>query len=517
MNVIDKIFYEGYKLQSKNEYLLAIETYKTLFKIQNIDLNSNIQTIRNILFELSVCLFMSNKIDESIDYLLKSYNLNKSHPQTLIHIIKIFALKEDLEKAFIYYLELNNLNKPQNIIKLNYFKELNKNNHIYIDNLIGILEYLLSLKGWKKEEENIISEKIKYLDSKLEKPKISVCMIVKNEELFLEDCLKSIQGIAFEIIIVDTGSTDKSKEIALKYGKVFDYKWDDNFSNARNYSIQFAKGDWILLLDADEIMPLGTSKNLFSFIRQEEENLDKNSKYNIYWFKNLNKTINSKEDFNYYKRTLFRNNLGIKFFRPIHEELFNPYRETFTVYCNKLFLIHRDHERTKSDYLNKNDYYENLLSKTINSNENDKDNYYYYEYLANAYKLKGDYKKEGDLLNESFKLYTKNFPNKRDGYYPYLILLLIKYTALRTNDIEKLKFFLDLMLEITKDNPDVLFFLAMYYEKIGNIKDTISVYLDVIKIIDLGDDTKFMGLPSMEFKLKKKALERIKILESYIK
>lgn len=82
---------------------------------------------------------------------------------------------------------------------------------------------------------------------------LSLCMIVKNEEQFLPACLKSIKNYVDEIIIVDTGSTDKSIEIAKRYGaKVYEHPWENDFAKHRNQSISYARGDWILILDADE-------------------------------------------------------------------------------------------------------------------------------------------------------------------------------------------------------------------------------------------------------------------------
>lgn len=82
---------------------------------------------------------------------------------------------------------------------------------------------------------------------------LTLSMIVKNEERYLEDCLKSVRGAADEIIIVDTGSTDRTKSIAKQYGaSVYDFKWADDFSAARNYALERSNGDWILYLDADE-------------------------------------------------------------------------------------------------------------------------------------------------------------------------------------------------------------------------------------------------------------------------
>ncbi len=82
---------------------------------------------------------------------------------------------------------------------------------------------------------------------------ISVCMIVKNEEKNLAACLDCLKGIADEIIIVDTGSTDTTKAIAGRYtDKVFDFTWIDDFAAARNFAFSKATGDYIYSADADE-------------------------------------------------------------------------------------------------------------------------------------------------------------------------------------------------------------------------------------------------------------------------
>lgn len=82
---------------------------------------------------------------------------------------------------------------------------------------------------------------------------ISVCMIVKNEEQWIAGSLISVKNFVDEIIVVDTGSTDQTAQIARELGaQVFEYAWDNDFSAARNFSIGKAHGDWILFLDADE-------------------------------------------------------------------------------------------------------------------------------------------------------------------------------------------------------------------------------------------------------------------------
>ena len=68
-------------------------------------------------------------------------------------------------------------------------------------------------------------------------PTISACLIVKDESSVLQRCLSSLKGVADEIVVVDTGSTDNTKEMASKYTeKVFDFEWCDDFSAARNFA-----------------------------------------------------------------------------------------------------------------------------------------------------------------------------------------------------------------------------------------------------------------------------------------
>jgi glycosyltransferase involved in cell wall biosynthesis len=84
---------------------------------------------------------------------------------------------------------------------------------------------------------------------------ISLSMIVKNEAQNLADCLNSVKNLAHEMIVIDTGSTDNTKEIAHSLGaKVYDYSWQENFAEARNYALEYVNTEWVLVLDADEVL-----------------------------------------------------------------------------------------------------------------------------------------------------------------------------------------------------------------------------------------------------------------------
>lgn len=91
---------------------------------------------------------------------------------------------------------------------------------------------------------------------------VSLCVIVKNEEEVLAGCLDSVKDIADEMVIVDTGSTDRTKEIAARYtDKIYDFEWVDHFAAARNFAFSKAEMDYILWLDADDIFWKRTAKN----------------------------------------------------------------------------------------------------------------------------------------------------------------------------------------------------------------------------------------------------------------
>ncbi len=85
---------------------------------------------------------------------------------------------------------------------------------------------------------------------------ISLCMIVKNEERTLANCLNCVRGVVDEIVIVDTGSTDRTRQVAAAFtDRIFDFEWIDDFAAARNAAYARAAMDYILWLDADDILP----------------------------------------------------------------------------------------------------------------------------------------------------------------------------------------------------------------------------------------------------------------------
>lgn len=104
------------------------------------------------------------------------------------------------------------------------------------------------------QQSGLFNENFKaQMENSSAKPLLTLSMIVKNEEKHLKDCIESALSIVDEIVIVDTGSTDRTKEIAKSFGaKIIDYEWNNNFADARNEALKNSNGEWILYLDADE-------------------------------------------------------------------------------------------------------------------------------------------------------------------------------------------------------------------------------------------------------------------------
>ncbi|HCV98844.1 MAG TPA: hypothetical protein DGJ56_06060 [Verrucomicrobiales bacterium] len=144
--------------------------------------------------------------------------------------------------------------------------------------------------------------------------KLSICLIVKNEENNIGRCLSSLSQVTNkEIIIVDTGSTDRTKIIANQYqAKIIDYKWNNDFSEARNIAMEYARGDWVLILDADEELAPNSYQNLKTDIM----------KPNIIGYRLPLENVGSPlHGVNYVPR-LFRNAPGLYFIGKIHETIY---------------------------------------------------------------------------------------------------------------------------------------------------------------------------------------------------
>lgn len=175
---------------------------------------------------------------------------------------------------------------------------------------------------------------------------ISLCMIVKNEEKVLARCLDSICNAVDEIIIADTGSTDRTKEIAKKYTDlIYDFKWADDFSLARNFSFSKASKEYFMWLDADDVITAENNQALLklkSSLKADAVMM----KYNTQFDERDNPT------FSFYRERLIRRNAFISWRGRVHETI--EYKGQ-TIYSD----IAVNHKSVKTEYSTRNlDIYE---------------------------------------------------------------------------------------------------------------------------------------------------------------
>lgn len=212
---------------------------------------------------------------------------------------------------------------------------------------------------------------------------ISVCIIAKNEEARIEKCLASIKPCGFEIIVVDTGSTDRTKEIAAKYAdKVLDFVWCDDFSAARNFSLQAASNNWIFMMDCDEWIKTIDVEELNFFRKHHADSVGAISRENLITADGQLTLNNTDYTERFFNRKLYHY-VGI-----IHEQL-RPIRGS-ELPCLLLHttIEHTGYDMTPEEQIAKGKRNLSLLHKQL---EEDAENPYTYYQLGKGYEIVEDY------------------------------------------------------------------------------------------------------------------------------
>lgn len=240
---------------------------------------------------------------------------------------------------------------------------------------------------------------------------LSVCMIVKNEEKNIRRCLESIKDLADEIIVVDTGSTDKTMEIVNEYNcKTGFFQWNNNFSDARNASLELATMDWILFLDADEEI-------------SKEEGLRLKETINITSFEAFHcRLVNIIKNTNIGDAIvlrIFKNNPKYRFRGKMHEQIIFSIQEVSgekSIGLSDIKILHYGYDPEVSDINLKQKRNLELLESY---DEKDKNGYYYYS-LGNEYSRIREVDK---ALDTYYKAFSNNY---QSSYMPYLCLNIAK-------------------------------------------------------------------------------------------
>jgi len=193
---------------------------------------------------------------------------------------------------------------------------------------------------------------------------LSLCMIVKNEERVLSRCLDAVRGVAGEIIVVDTGSTDASREIAAAHGAIvrhFDFEEVD-FAGARNYALAQATRPWILVLDADEILDPASAPRIQELISRGENA--------GYYFERLNRQPNAAATTDYVVR-LFPNRPNYRYRGRVHETIDESILAGGGRLVRAGVKIHHDFASDAEARRRRNLWYIEILNQEIAANPGD--------------------------------------------------------------------------------------------------------------------------------------------------
>lgn len=271
---------------------------------------------------------------------------------------------------------------------------------------------------------------------------VSLAMIVKNEEKYIQRCLESVKPFVNEMIVVDTGSIDKTVEIAKEMGAVvYHFDWVDDFSKARNFSLSKVTGDWVLVLDADEYVTGNIKNELKNHMEEKQEEKQIGRIKIVSRFMDEKDSV-EKEAISYVSRFFPK---GIEFEGRIHEQL-----------NSELKRVKMNVEVKHDGYFEADKSERNLplLLKELEEKPNDP---YIQFQLARGYKKKQDVREATKYYRNSYKELTKN-----ESYAPELImeyLNCLKDRKLYENATKIIQREESLMWNI----PDFHYFIGLFY------------------------------------------------------
>lgn len=302
-----------------------------------------------------------------------------------------------------------------------------------------------------------------YAVKNIQKPGISLCMIIKNEEENLDRCLKSVADIVDEIIIVDTGSTDNSIKIAKKYNAyILKYDWNNDFAKARNFGLQNAKGDWILQLDADEELLSATKRLLTTEICDTTAD-------------GINVIIRNHqpkgETLNYLDEQqvrLFRNKSEYRFCNRIHEQIIPSIAEAGGIFSESEIIISHYGYQTENDKRTKRNL--SLLNNELKINPEDPHILFK---LGETYKALKKWDKAADYLTQA--LAHSSLTNE----VKELIYLRLGQISLAKNNYEIAKKYAQACLRFNGKNAMAKYILGVAMMYLKETKDALVLFSEL--------------------------------------
>lgn len=255
-----------------------------------------------------------------------------------------------------------------------------------------------------KENIDVFLTKIKHLKNKLT---ISACVIVKNNEKDIKKWLDCVKHFSDEIIVIDTGSEDRTIDITQKAGAtIYSFPWQDDFAKAKNYAITKATGKWIVFLDADEYFAEGTDiKQLLTSFEDKVEAVSCN-------MVNIDVDNNNTEINRFPQIRIFLNNAHIRYKGKIHEQLHKSTGELQITTKPDLIIYHTGYSQSIcTEKLKRN------LMIMLDDIQKNSDNIYYYRYLADCYTAFADYDKAIFYYKKHLQTGLHSLGNESEVYF----------------------------------------------------------------------------------------------------
>ncbi len=350
-----------------------------------------------------------------------------------------------------------------------------------ISHAVGAFEKALSINPSMDDVAGLIDElekgypKKEYMNSIIPvntgKLRLSLCMIVKNEEAVLKSCLESVSGIVDEIIIVDTGSKDNTCEIASSYGaKIIYSPWADDFSIPRNLSVHNATGDYILWLDADEEISTESRKGLLNLKYNFPEN--KEDAYSVI----IRSKRNDKEEESFRRLRIFPRNTGIKFNGRVHEDITESIKDSGIKIKPVDIIV--DHYGYKDDKEIAAKIKRNL-PMLIKQHEDLPGDLLTIFYLANSFYCLGDIAQAVKYM-EKVTLYSSKVCILNNEWYPFAFIKLAQFYRELDKQEEVIKVYQDLFGLFPDFSAghfffgEALFFQGKYKEALKEFKDLLE-------------------------------------------
>ncbi len=384
------------------------------------------------------------------------------------------------------------------------YLQQNKTDTIPKTNLNKMSKLNNTEKELKCEDIPVKKSREKKLISNRSNPTLSLCMIVKDEEKSLPICLDSVKDYVDEIIIVDTGSTDNTIDIARRYNaKIYQHPWENSFSKARNYSLKYATCDWVLILDADEEIDKEDAHKLKEVIKDPVES-ETSHKADLIFIPVYSKFNNGKNVSIANSERIFRNHLGICYEGIVH----NTLKYSVTTKKENIRLHHYGYNLDNEQMDRKFTRTAGLLKEQIKNGPEDPIPYHY---LAISYldrNLNDECIRNALEAIRLFELQNSESQLKLLSYYS------VSVAFYRKNELDSAEKYAKRSLDFYSEYVDAycllssIYFLKREYDK---CIDATEKYLDLLRSIK-SDSSSILSIPYNTLQHAKLAYSRMAII-----